>query len=199
MHLSVNNALVTVSRKQVLVLSLMLIFIVSGVIVSGATSAQAETLQVGRKCPAINVAPTHGRPTQSTGRNPEPTHGRPTQSNGRNPERQALIPKFGTITAIDGGYQIQISNYDPKFKWTAIDCLGGRANISRTGLIEVTGLTNGDVSSVTVKTERSRYPDGIATSEQITAAPTLYSLLISLLLVITWLGWRNRRKRLVNA
>ena len=121
-----------------------------------------------------------------------------TSTNSRRPPKPTLIPTFGASEQIPGGYSVQISNYDSNFRWYAKDCLRGRVSISETGLIEVTGLKADQVSSVTVKTTRRGYAAGIATSEQITAAPTVYSVMLAIAILGLWLLWHTKRQRLVT-
>lgn len=73
----------------------------------------------------------------------------------------ALTPAFGTVTRTDGGFTVPITNYDGAFNWDE-SVTGGSVALSNTGLLTVTGLSDGQQVTVTVDTDRAGYFDGTA-------------------------------------
>jgi titin len=71
----------------------------------------------------------------------------------------ALTPKFGAVTKADAGFSVAVSNFDAKYTWAAKATVG-KAEISKTGGITVTGLAPGQSSTVTVTTTRAGYATG---------------------------------------
>lgn len=73
----------------------------------------------------------------------------------------ALTPVFGAATRTAGGFTVQVSNYvGANYTWTASATNGGQASVSDSGLVTVTGLADGAVSTVTVTVERTGYDTG---------------------------------------
>ncbi len=74
----------------------------------------------------------------------------------------ALVPEFGAVTALDGGFQVVVENYDETYTWT-LTPTAGSAEIDASGspdLLVVTGLGVGESATVTVDTTRSGYLPG---------------------------------------
>ena len=69
----------------------------------------------------------------------------------------SLIPSFGTISSVVGGFTVQISNYDSNFNWTSSATDGGNSTISSTGLLTVSSLADSTSSTVTVNSSRNGY------------------------------------------
>ncbi len=76
----------------------------------------------------------------------------------------AKIPSFSTETGTATGFQLQISNFDSAYNWTGTSSVGGTVSVSGVGLITVTGVNPGTPSTVTIRTTRSGYDTGTATS-----------------------------------
>lgn len=70
-----------------------------------------------------------------------------------------LIPEFGPSTRLFRGFSFQISNFDANWTWSAA-ASAGVATMSSTGLVTVTGLSDGQASHVTVTARRTGYADG---------------------------------------
>lgn len=77
-------------------------------------------------------------------------------------DQAALTPAFESPTPLDGGFTVQVSNYDAAYSWSAKSG-SGSAEINGSGLVTVSGLTSGQNASVTVTTARSGYATGSAT------------------------------------
>jgi hypothetical protein len=71
-----------------------------------------------------------------------------------------LLPTFGEVIPIEGGYVVQITNYDAAFTWSGTATEGGTATIDDTGLLTVTGLSSETTSTATVTASRAGFPDG---------------------------------------
>lgn len=78
--------------------------------------------------------------------------------------KPALIPVFGSVTMTDGGFTVQVTNFEPAFDWNvAVDNQLGTASIdSSHGLVTLTGLVDGMSATVTVTSSRAGYEDGSA-------------------------------------
>jgi titin len=74
----------------------------------------------------------------------------------------AYDPIFGAATRIAGGFKVQITNYDTHYVWTPSATNGGQPAISGTGLVTVTGLSDGATSTLTVDVTRTGYDPGTA-------------------------------------
>jgi hypothetical protein len=83
--------------------------------------------------------------------------------------RPTYTPTFGTATSLEGGFTLQISNYNNDYTWAATSSAGGQVSISNTGLITVIGLLPAASSTVTVTTTRTGYVSGAATSPIVVA------------------------------
>jgi hypothetical protein len=85
----------------------------------------------------------------------------------------ANTPTFGTPTATDDGFTVQISNYDANFTYGGTATAGGTVAISNTGLVTVSGVAANTSSTATITTTRVGYANG---SAQVTAnRPTINS------------------------
>ena len=84
---------------------------------------------------------------------------------------KALIPTFVSANPTTGGFTLQISNYDSNYTWSGTNSAAGTVTISGSGLVTVTGLAPSSTSTVTIRTSRSNYANGIATSTSIISGP----------------------------
>ena len=83
----------------------------------------------------------------------------------------AKVPTFGSPTSTVDGFTLPITNYETSTTWSVTNSLGKSVSInSTTGLITVTGVNAGTLSSVTVRTTRTGYETGTATSDSISSA-----------------------------
>jgi hypothetical protein len=78
----------------------------------------------------------------------------------------ANTPTFGTPTATDDGFTVQISNYDANFTYGGTATAGGTVAISNTGLVTVSGVAANTSSTATITTTQAGYANG---SAQVTA------------------------------
>lgn len=86
----------------------------------------------------------------------------------------ALTPLFSQPVRSTTGFSMQIANYDPAFSWSlAKSSTGGTVTLSDTGLITVTGLTPGAVTTLVVETSRPGHAGGAATTTVRTLMPAL--------------------------
>ena len=101
-------------------------------------------------------------------------------------EQTALTPTFGSPSPVDGGFTVQVSNYDGAYSWSATSSTG-TANINGAGLVSVSGLTSGQSATVTVTATRSGYATGSAavSGTAKTADPNLGTALVPLLALPT--------------
>ena len=67
--------------------------------------------------------------------------------------KEALVPILGVVTKNPFGFRVVVENYDPTYQWTVQSTLGN-VSISTEGLVEVTGLTPGATSEITVTSSR---------------------------------------------
>ena len=81
----------------------------------------------------------------------------------------ARVPTFGASTATADGFTLQISNYDGSSVWSGTNSLGKNVSISGSGLVTVSGVNPGTASSVTIRTVRTGYETGTATSSLISS------------------------------
>jgi len=79
----------------------------------------------------------------------------------------ALIPTFGAPTGTADGFTVQINNYvaNPGYSWSGTARASVDVAISGTGLVTVTSVASGTLSTVTVTTTRAGYTPGSATVE----------------------------------
>jgi hypothetical protein len=82
-----------------------------------------------------------------------------------------LIPTFVSANPTTGGFTLQISNYDSNYTWSGTNSAGGTVTISGSGLVTVSGLAPSATSTVTIRSSRSNYANGIATSTSIISGP----------------------------
>lgn len=74
----------------------------------------------------------------------------------------AYVPEFATPTRTQGGFTVQITNYDLAYGWDVSTSAGNVSLDSGTGLVTVTGLADGASANVVVSTDREGYFDGDA-------------------------------------
>ena len=72
-----------------------------------------------------------------------------------------LSPTFGTPTATNDGFTVQITNYDAAFAWAGTATSSGVVSISNTGLVTVTGVAKNTSSTLSVTTTRTSYVTGL--------------------------------------
>jgi hypothetical protein len=88
------------------------------------------------------------------------------------PASGARIPSIATPVANNTGFTAQINNYDPSFTWTAFASnTAATASVNSSGVLTVTGLSVGDTSTATVKSSKTGFSIGKATTALIAAAP----------------------------
>jgi hypothetical protein len=88
------------------------------------------------------------------------------------PASGARIPSIATPVANSTGFTAQINNYDPSFSWTAsASNTAATASVNSSGVLTVTGLSVGDTSTATVKSSKTGFSIGKATTALIAAAP----------------------------
>jgi len=88
------------------------------------------------------------------------------------PAGGARIPTFATPVANNTGFTAQVNNYDPAFTWTAsASNPAATASVNSSGILTVTGLALGDTTTATVKSARTGYSIGKATTSIVAAAP----------------------------
>jgi titin len=80
------------------------------------------------------------------------------------PLQTALTPRFGTVNEYVGGFDFQITNYDPAFTWQiwSLDGNGGDFNIDANGLVTILNSTPGVSKAVSVYAIRSGFENGRA-------------------------------------
>jgi surface protein len=74
-----------------------------------------------------------------------------------------LTPTFGDVTATDGGFTVPLSNYSGDYGWQ-VSATNGAASVDTSGpaKVVVSGLDDGQSSTVTVTTTREDYRNGQA-------------------------------------
>jgi uncharacterized repeat protein (TIGR02543 family) len=83
---------------------------------------------------------------------------------------QALTPSFGAPTSTSSGFTLPITNFNASYSWTVTNSLGKFAEVdTSTGVIRVTGVNPGTSSNVFVRTTRTGYETGTATSSDISS------------------------------
>jgi uncharacterized repeat protein (TIGR02543 family) len=83
---------------------------------------------------------------------------------------QALTPSFGAATSTASGFTLPITNFNASYTWTVTNSLGKFAEVdTSTGVIRVTGVNPGTSSNVSVRTTRTGYETGTATSSAISS------------------------------
>ena len=80
--------------------------------------------------------------------------------------RTARTPDLGTVQRRDGAIRVPITNFDADWEWTAEATEGDAAFITVEGvhLVEVTNLTDGEETTVTVTSTRDGWFDGTNTT-----------------------------------
>ncbi len=96
--------------------------------------------------------------------------GTATSNSYKSNNGSALTPVFGTPTSTVDGFTVPITNYDTNFAWFATNSLGDTTTISASGIITVIGMAAGTSSTVTLRTTRTGYDTGTATSVAIFSA-----------------------------
>ena len=101
-------------------------------------------------------------------------------------DQTALTPTFGSPSPLDGGFTVQVTNYDGVYSWSATSS-PGTANINGAGLVTVSGLSSGQSATVTVTATRSGYATGsaVVSGAANTADPALEAALVPYLAVPT--------------
>jgi hypothetical protein len=75
------------------------------------------------------------------------------------PNQPALTPTFGVSTKTNGGFYASITNYSSSYQWSA-STTAGTVSINSSGQVTVTGLTQGQAATVTVRNTRTGYDPG---------------------------------------
>jgi titin len=75
------------------------------------------------------------------------------------PNQTALTPTFGAATKTNGGFYASITNFSSSYQWSA-STTAGSVSINSSGQVTVTGLTQGQAATVTVRNTRSGYDPG---------------------------------------
>jgi titin len=88
------------------------------------------------------------------------------------PNQPALVPTFNTPTKTSGGFYASITNYSSSHQWSASTTAGSVA-INSSGQVTVTGLTQGQSATVTVRNTRAGYDAG---SSSLTSSAIVTSL-----------------------
>jgi hypothetical protein len=80
------------------------------------------------------------------------------------PLQTALTPQFGPVDDYVGGFEFQITNYDPAFTWQvwSLDGNGGDFNIDANGLVTILNSTPGVSKAVSVYAIRTGFETGRA-------------------------------------
>jgi hypothetical protein len=78
------------------------------------------------------------------------------------PNQPALTPTFNTPTKTSGGFYASITNYSSSYQWSASTTAGSVA-INSSGQVTVTGLSQGQAATVTVRNTRTGYDSGSST------------------------------------
>jgi uncharacterized repeat protein (TIGR02543 family) len=89
-----------------------------------------------------------------------------------------LSPTFGTPTATNDGFTVQITNYDAVFVWAGTATSSGVVSISNTGLVTVTGVARNTSATLNVTTTRNNYVTGlnsVSVTSLDVSAPTITS------------------------
>ena len=76
------------------------------------------------------------------------------------PNQPALTPTFGAATKTNGGFYASITNYSSSYQWSA-STTAGSVSINSSGQVTVTGLTQGQAATVTVRNTRTGYDPGV--------------------------------------
>ena len=97
--------------------------------------------------------------------------------------QEGLVPSLGSVTSNNTGFTVQILNYDSKFNWS-VSLTSGRepVQISSSGLVSVTGMSQGSGDSRTIKV--SSYRDGY-TSKAVFVTGTILNPLNRLKIIAT--------------
>ena len=69
---------------------------------------------------------------------------------------EAPTPEFGSVSATDDGFTVQVSNYDAEFTWD-VATTAGSVSINDAGLVTVTGLGASESATVTVTVSRTGF------------------------------------------
>lgn len=72
-----------------------------------------------------------------------------------------LAPLFDKVIQTSSGFQVAVMNFSPTFTWTVTSTAGSAALDLNTGLLTVSGLSYGQLSTVTVKTEKKGSPTSV--------------------------------------
>ena len=83
-----------------------------------------------------------------------------------------LTPVFGTPTATEDGFTVQISNYDANYSWQASATDSGVVVVSNSGVVTVSGLAQSASSELTVTSSRTGYDSATASLTSAALEPT---------------------------
>ena len=72
----------------------------------------------------------------------------------------ALIPAFGSPTSTNGGFTVQISNYDSSYSWAGTATASGSVAINGSGLVTVTGVATDTPSTATITATKNSIVGG---------------------------------------
>ena len=90
----------------------------------------------------------------------------------------ALTPAFGSYTQTSDGYIVAITNYDPAFDWSSSTTTQGSISFSGTdgsdGVATISGVPPVTTSTATIRTTRSGYISGSATTSSTASLGTVY-------------------------
>lgn len=101
-----------------------------------------------------------------------------TTGGGGGSSSSGLTPLFAAASAFEGGFSVQISNYDEAFTYTATTTAGS-VSINPAGLISVFSLRPNQAATVNVTTTRSGYSTesgSVTSSSQVTPLITILAL-----------------------
>ena len=88
----------------------------------------------------------------------------------------ALTPRFALSVSTTDGFTAQILNYDANYTWSGTAGTGESVTISNTGLITVSGVSTGRMTTATIRAERSGYVTGSQTISGTAVPPSVQSV-----------------------
>jgi uncharacterized repeat protein (TIGR02543 family) len=95
------------------------------------------------------------------------------QTTGKSLIGAALIPRFGLSVSSTNGFTAQILNYDSNYSWSGTAGTGESVSISNTGLVAVSGVTTGRMTTATISAARNGYGTGSQTISGTAVAPAV--------------------------
>jgi titin len=93
------------------------------------------------------------------------------QTTGKAQIGAALTPRFALSTSTADGFTVQILNYDANYTWSGTAGAGETVTVSNTGLVTVSGVTTGRMTTATISAARSGYSTGSQTISGTAVAP----------------------------